>query len=194
MQNPNHIAAPRSHRPIRFGAMFIAVGLIAAACSGGSDTQTIKLGEQPLAPAIEDVQPDTPEGLNLDIAFDTFDGQVGNLGAFVGRPLVVNFFAAWCPTCISEMPDFEAVHQQLGDSVAIVGLSIDADARDALELIDQTGITYDTGWDPRTTAYIEFGGFAMPTTVFIDSSGEVVEVFSGGLNVDALLDKIDQIT
>ncbi len=194
MHNSNPFTAPRSHRPIRFGALLIAVGLIAAACSGGSDTQTIKLGEQPLAPAIEDIQSEAPEGLDLDIAFGTFDGQIANLGDYAGQPLVVNFFAAWCPSCISEMPDFEAVHQQVGDSVAMVGLSIDADAIDALELIDQTGITYDTGWDPRTTAYIEFGGFAMPTTVFIDASGEVVEVFSGALNAEALLDKIDQIT
>ena len=107
---------------------------------------------------------------------------------------MVNFFAAWCPNCVSEMPDFEAVHKAVGDSVNIVGLSIDAAADDALSLIDRTGVSYDTGWDPQTAAYNVFGGFAMPTTVFIDSTGTVVEVFSGALNADALRKKLEQIT
>ena len=42
-------------------------------------------------------------------------------------------------------------------------------------------------------AYLEFGGFSMPTTVFVTSGGEVAEVFGGALTADALREKIDAI-
>jgi len=196
MQKSLSPAGPRSRTHIRLGAILFTLGLVAAACgsSSGSGSDTIKLGQEPLSPSLEDVQPGTPDVSSLDVPYLTFDGQIQNLNAYAGKPLVVNFFAAWCPNCVSEMPDFEAVHQEIGDAVNIVGLSIDAKVADALGLIDRTGITYDTGWDPNTTTYGVFGGFAMPTTVFIDSSGTVVEVFSGALNADALRKKIEQIT
>jgi len=196
MQKSLSPAGPRSRKPIRLGAIVFTLGLVAAACgsSSGSSSDTIKLGQEPLSPSVEDVQPATPEVSTLDVAYLSFEGQVKNLSAYAGKPLVVNFFAAWCPNCVSEMPDFEAVHQEVGNTVNIVGLSIDAAAGDALGLIDRTGVTYDTGWDPNTTTYNVFGGFAMPTTVFIDSAGNVVEVFSGALNADALRKKIEQIT
>jgi len=196
MQKSLSPAGPRSRRSIRLGAIVLAFGLLAAACGSSSESSsnTINLGQEPLSPSVDDVQPATPDVGTLDVPFATFDGGTTNLDKYVGKPLVVNFFAAWCPNCVSEMPDFEAVHQEIGDSVNIVGLSIDSAAADALALIDRTGVTYDTGWDPKTNAYTVFGGFAMPTTVFIDSSGTVVEVFSGALNADALRKKIEQIT
>jgi len=185
---------PNRRRFLNLGAVLLSTALIAAACSGSSDSDTIKLGSEPLSPSVEDIQQEAPDGLATNVGFSTFDGGVGSLSSYAGTPLVVNFFAAWCPNCISEMPDFEVVHQELGDSVSIVGLSIDAAVGDALDLIRATGITYDTGWDPRTDAFNVFGGFAMPTTVFIDSSGSIAEVFSGALNADSLRKKIEQIT
>ncbi len=196
MQKTDPPSRPKSRKSVRLAALLLATGLIAAACgsSSSSGSDTIKLGSEPLSPSIEDVQPATPDANITNVAYSTFEGGIGNLSEYAGMPLVVNFFAAWCPNCVSEMPDFEAVHQELGDSVNIVGLSIDAAVGDALDLIQATGITYDTGWDPRTEAFNAFGGFAMPTTVFIDSSGSIVEVFSGVLNADSLRQKIEQIT
>jgi len=179
MQKSYSPTGPSSRRPIRFGALLLAVGLIAAACSSSSSSS----GDG-----------STPVGTDIDLAFSTFDGGTGNLTDYLGKPLVINFFAAWCPNCISEMPDFEAVHQELGDSVNFVGLSIDTAAADALDLIARTGITYDTGWDPDTSVYTAFGGFAMPTTIFVDSSGTIIEVFSGALSANALRDRIEQVT
>ncbi|MFQ5556796.1 MAG: TlpA family protein disulfide reductase, partial [Acidimicrobiales bacterium] len=125
-----------------------------------------------------------------DVPFATFEGGTRTLAEYSGQPLVLNFFAAWCPSCVSEMPDFEAVHQELGDEVAFIGMSQDFDPADALALVEATGVTYDLGWDPDLALYGEFGGFAMPTTVFVSADGEVVEVFAGALTADALRAKI----
>src|SRR5687768_1393784 len=57
-----------------------------------------------------------------DTTFTLLEGGSMSLGDLRGTPVVLNFFAEWCPPCVTEMPAFEAVHQELGDRVAFVGL------------------------------------------------------------------------
>lgn len=54
------------------------------------------------------------------------DRQVG-LDRYLGKPLVLNFWATWCPPCVKEMPDLEALHQKHRD-VQFVGLAVDTAA------------------------------------------------------------------
>lgn len=110
--------------------------------------------------------------------------------SYADRPLVVSFFAAWCPNCIAEMPDFERVHQILGDDVAFLGIS-QSDPRSAsIELAHETGITYDTAIDERGEFFRAVGGLGMPTTVFVRPGGEIAEVWVGQLNADTLLELV----
>ncbi len=44
-----------------------------------------------------------------DVSLTTFEGETTDLHRFVGTPLVVNFWASWCPPCAAEMPDFQTV-------------------------------------------------------------------------------------
>jgi thiol-disulfide isomerase/thioredoxin len=116
------------------------------------------------------------------------------LGELTGaRPVVVNFFASWCVPCIDEMPAFEQVHQALGDQVTFLGMANRDAPADALATVEATGVTYPTYDDPDASALTYFGGLAMPTTVFIDASGEVVDVNSGALSADQLRAKIDDL-
>jgi thiol-disulfide isomerase/thioredoxin len=109
---------------------------------------------------------------------------------YADRPLVINFFASWCPNCIAEMPEFERVHALLGDRVAFLGVS-QSDARSAsIDLAKQTGITYETAIDERGEFFRAIGGLGMPTTVFIQPGGEITEVWVGALNAEALRDLV----
>src|SRR5438132_1097070 len=49
---------------------------------------------------------------------------------FRSQPLVINFFASWCPHRVGEMPGFQQVHQRLGSKVAFLGIS-QSDAKSA---------------------------------------------------------------
>jgi thiol-disulfide isomerase/thioredoxin len=105
---------------------------------------------------------------------------------FAQRPLVINFFASWCPNCIHEMPDFELVHQELKGRVAFLGVS-QADSRDAsVALARQTGISYPTAIDIDGVFFRAAGGLGMPTTILVRPGGEVADVWVGGLDADAL--------
>ncbi len=125
--------------------------------------------------------PQPPAG-SVDVPFEYLDGSGGNLADFVGTPVVVNFWASWCPACVAEMPDFEEVHQGFGDEVVFLGLKMqETNPAAAQDLIEQTGVTYLLGRDPDGSIFTEFGGIAMPTTVFIDAGGEVATTYAGAI-------------
>ncbi|MCI0632582.1 MAG: TlpA family protein disulfide reductase [Actinobacteria bacterium] len=113
------------------------------------------------------------------------DGAV-EYAAYADRPLVINFFASWCPNCIAEMPEFERVHGVLGDRVAFLGVS-QSDARGAsIDLARETGITYDTAIDERGEFFNAVGGQGMPTTIFVRPGGEIAEIWVGALDAGTL--------
>lgn len=127
------------------------------------------------------------------VGFALFDGTQATLSDFDG-PLVLNFWASWCPACIAELPDFEAVSQSVGDEVTFVGMNVLPDDRAAAEaLIAETGVTYQLAEDSGGAMYNEFGGIAMPTTVFIGANGEILDVHSGTIFEEDLRDRISEL-
>ncbi len=120
--------------------------------------------------------------------FDT--GESATLGDFSGTPLVVNLWSSWCPNCITEMPDFELVHRAVGDEVTFIGLNVEDDHAAAQELRETTGVTYLLGYDDDGRFPEVLGAFGMPATAFISATGEVLELWTGQLEVDSLTDKI----
>jgi len=121
-----------------------------------------------------------------DASFTTFDGEVVPLTSIYGTPTVVNFFASTCTPCVTEMPAFEAVHQDLGDTVAFLGLAVADRPEDAQALVQRTGVTYDTAQDKDQTVISALGGLGLPTTVLLGADGQVVAKHTGALTADAL--------
>lgn len=112
--------------------------------------------------------------------------------SYSNRPLVINFFASWCPNCVAEMPAFERVHESAGGQVAFLGIS-QRDAPDAsIALADQTGITYDTAIDRQGAFFDATGSLGMPTTIFVRPGGEIAEVWTGALDETSLRRLIEQ--
>ena len=115
------------------------------------------------------------------------------LANYRGKPVVLNFFAAWCVPCRTEMPGFEAVHQQLGDRVAFVGVDHNDARPDAVDLLNRTGVTYPAGFNPQGNLALDYGLIGMPTTVFISASGHILEEHTGALSQQALRDDIARL-
>jgi cytochrome c biogenesis protein CcmG, thiol:disulfide interchange protein DsbE len=180
--------------PLRHVLVATAIALVVAVTAGililmAADPADTPAGPptMPLEPAREVV------GAPAAVSFETFAGEPANTGSYVGRPLVLNFFAEWCAPCVAEMPDFETVNLEVGDEIAFLGLSTLEPADKALGLIERTGITYDVGRDTNGEAFEFFAAVSMPTTVFIDATGTVVEVHSGALTAAQLRDRIDRL-
>jgi thiol-disulfide isomerase/thioredoxin len=122
-----------------------------------------------------------------EATFVTFDDQEVPLSNLQGRPTVVNFFSSTCTPCITEMPAFEDVYQELGgEQLAFLGLAVADRAEDAVALVEQTGVTYPTAQDPDSSVFDALGAVVLPTTVLLDADGEIVASRNGELDADEL--------
>lgn len=136
---------------------------------------------------------DTDNRGGLAASFEMLDGGQGSLADYRGRPLVMNFFASWCVPCLAEMPGFEQVHQELKGDVHFLGVNLQDPQENGRLVVEQTGITYDVGRDPDGELFTTVGGFAMPTTVFLDADGNIVDLHSGGLTAEHLRGRIHEV-
>jgi len=128
-----------------------------------------------------------------DLSFLRFDGTTASLAEYAGTPLVINFWASTCTPCVTEMPDFEEVHQELGDDVTFLGINVTEGVDPGRGMIERTGITYDVGRDPKGDVIRALGGINLPTTVIVAADGTIVEVSGKQLTADDLRDKLASV-
>lgn len=194
----------RRWHPLTIGLVAAAAGLVAAVATGAV-VQALD-GGQPARPTpdvelsfgAEDDESGVDDLIGGDVAgtaapaasFHLLDGGSMSLADLRGTPVVVNFFASWCAPCIEEMPDFEEVHQELGDQVAFVGIDVRDSIEAARALVERTGVTYVVGRDPSGGLFQDFAAVNMPSTFLISPDGVVVDSKAGALSADELRDRI----
>ncbi|MFQ3623633.1 MAG: TlpA disulfide reductase family protein [Acetobacteraceae bacterium] len=105
----------------------------------------------------------------LDVA-----GAVKRLSDFVGRGLVVNLWATWCPPCVEEMPSLERLAVAVApDRIEVLALSQDRGGAEVVRsFYARLGIRRLEIWlDPRGAASRAWGARGLPTTLIIDRAG-----------------------
>jgi thiol-disulfide isomerase/thioredoxin len=110
------------------------------------------------------------------------DGSVINFSDYVGTPVLLNFFASWCAPCRAEMPTLEALHNEWDGQVAVIGLNSVEGVDAAQGLVDDTGITFMTALDHDGVLFERYEALALPTNVFIDGQGNVVDTWGRSLS------------
>jgi peroxiredoxin len=128
--------------------------------------------------------------LSPDFALETADGEIIRLSDLRGRPVIVNFWASWCPPCREEMPALERVYQAYQDQGALVlgvNSTVQDDRQKALDFAAEQGLTFPILFDSTGEVTQQYGVRALPTTYFIDAQGIIQEVIAGGPMAEALL-------
>ena len=116
------------------------------------------------------------------------------LSDFRGRPLVVNFFASWCPACITELPNFERAAQDYSGRVAFLGVDEQDNAAAGMRLARDAKVTYPLVQDTSDNQLFRlFQGAGMPTTVFLTANGSVRQTYSGELSADLLRERLNNL-
>jgi peroxiredoxin len=106
----------------------------------------------------------------------TDHGRTISRSNFGGKILVLNFWASWCPPCITELPSLEAFHHEFASQgVVVLGVSIDRNENLYRRFIERRKVTFETVRDPEADISASYGTFQIPETYIIDRSGKVVE-------------------
>lgn len=108
---------------------------------------------------------------------------------FLGKVVLVNFWATWCAPCVVEMPSLNELQKQLGGrKFKVVAISIDrAGEAKARPFLEQRGIDRLTVFtDPKGQSARAFGVSAMPTSILLDKDGTEIGRFLGATEWHAI--------
>lgn len=96
-----------------------------------------------------------------------------------GKPVLLNFWATWCPPCVEEMPSLVQLQKQVGDKVTILAVSEDADDAAYKQFIRDHGVDLLTVREGSQKTSDVYGTFKYPETYVIDRNGKIVRKFVG---------------
>ena len=125
-------------------------------------------------------------------AWPDLKGQSVAMQSYLGKPIVVNFWATWCVPCVEEMPALDAMARAMPE-VQFVGIGVDTD-KNIMEFLAKIPVTYPllvAGHSAISTVQ-QLGNPAggLPFTVLVDAQGNVIETILGQVKLDDLRDKI----
>ena len=110
------------------------------------------------------------------------------------QPMVVNLWASWCPPCRREMPMLEQAQQER-DDVTFVFVNQGENTATLKHFLEQESLALDHVYrDPNMAFGQEVGAMAMPTTLYFDASGTLIDTHFGELSratLDRSLEQID---
>lgn len=133
-----------------------------------------------------------------DVTFHTLAGEERTLGELTGNgPVLMTFWATTCSTCITEMPYWQAFHDELSDhGLTIVGVAMEYDpVDDVRRMVDARALNYVIAPDHDGSIAQAFGDVRYtPTTVLIDDSRQVVWQREGRVNMERLANDLAELT
>lgn len=125
-----------------------------------------------------------------DFSLESESGDAIDLSDLRGKPVLINFWASWCPPCRSEMPAIQKVYDEFADSdfvVLAVNTTYQDSEGDAVTFAMLHRLTFPILWDQTGEVSREYHINSLPTSFFIDRLGIIREVVIGGPMAEALL-------
>ncbi len=181
-----------------FALLLGAATLATAGCFGGNRNfvagGTASAGaEQPSASTRPDV------GVRIgnlapDFALKDLEGSTVRLSDLRGKPVLVNFWATWCPPCREEMPTLEKAYQKYRqEGVEFLGIDMREDAETVRKFVQQNRYSWTFLLDSDGRVASSYRAVSIPTSFFLDRDGIVRDMHLGAITPSLLEAKLDKI-
>ncbi|HEY8489577.1 MAG TPA: TlpA disulfide reductase family protein [Dehalococcoidia bacterium] len=141
---------------------------------------------QPAAPEVNRAAP--------DFQLRTLDGGTVRLSDLRGRPVVINFWATWCPPCREEMPllvDAHQAHQDQG--LVILAVNVRESEGQARAFAEEFGLDFPVAMDVRGEVADRYRTYQFPESYFIDREGVIRSKAIGGMSAGDLAQRLTTI-
>jgi peroxiredoxin len=159
---------------IALGALALA-GLVALILSGGA---VVAKNPQTLTAV-----PGRPPAPDFDLRDP--DGKPVRLSDFQGKPLIVNFWATWCPPCREEMPSMQRAHEALAkDGIGLIAINVGEDADTVAQFVASAQVEFPLPLDEASDVVTRYPVRGLPTTFVVDPQGRLAYVATGGREWD----------
>jgi thiol-disulfide isomerase/thioredoxin len=115
---------------------------------------------------------------------EVISGGSFTLSEHLGQPVVINFWASWCPPCRTEIPDISAFAEANPD-IQVVGVAVEDAESSARDFAATVAASYPLalGTDAIEDAYPRIG---LPVTYVLDARGVVTDIFNGIVSEELL--------
>lgn len=127
----------------------------------------------------------TTPGTLPDVVLTDTKGEAGAISDYLGKPLVLNFWATWCPPCLREIPLLVDLDERHGDDIQVLGVAIDR-MEPVLEFMQRLSVAYPVlvGEQDAMQAAGSFGEafVGLPFTVFADAQGAILGIHTGEIH------------
>ncbi len=128
-----------------------------------------------------------------DFTLTSLSGEEVSLSDYLGIPVMVNFWATWCPPCRAEMPLIQEYQDKFAGEFVVLAVN-GGDSKEAVQsFVDAKGFTMAFLLDPEVSVATLYQVRGFPTSLFIDADGNLKATHIGELNntlFDAYLEKI----
>lgn len=156
-------------------AAYIAIAGTTGFCPVCTGIMNNVLGRDTTIPASAG-QPETLAGLKAT----TLTGETVALDSFIGKPVILDFWATWCSPCNAERTILSSMHDELEGKVHVVAISIDTISPQAVrEHIAKSGHAEENDLMDTSGVAQAFGITGIPSLVFVDATGKVRKVVTG---------------
>lgn len=103
------------------------------------------------------------------------DKKLHTLNDYLGKPLIVNFWASWCRPCRAELPAFNRAWAKVKDQgVQMLAINIGEDPNAIYSFIQDFPIDFRILLDPESDELNNWQMHGLPTTYILNAKGEVV--------------------
>jgi len=130
----------------------------------------------------------------LDFKLVDLNGKEVSLSDFKGKKVFLNFWASWCPPCISEMPDIEKLYTETKDSdLVILAVNLGEDKATVKAFSDTNKYNFKILLDTDQSVGKQYNISAIPTSYFIDKEGNIVSTVKGALSLEKMKSYISKL-
>lgn len=129
-----------------------------------------------------------------DFSVKMTDGSAATLSGLRGAPVLLHFWATWCPPCVRELPLIVDVASTRADDITVLAVSVGENRTTVSTYLTKKGPAFSSfasGYDDDASVSALYRISAVPTTLFIDSRGVITKIHVGAYSESALKADVD---